>query len=104
MLYNSGAYLVICHFIKNCSGVYRDHLDQDLLPILLDAGLPFLLRWSLDDNTESLITASISCFTALLVRKQDEVLINTLCNCFYDSRDSKCSEWISGRTSLELIL
>ena len=58
------------------NGGYYDSLDQDLLPLLLDAGLPFLLRWSLDDSTDSLIAASVRCFTALLVRKPGEVLVN----------------------------
>ena len=59
--------------LKDRGGTYRDNLDQDLLPLLLQAGLPFLLRWSLDDNTDSQIAASVSCFNAMLVSEQDEV-------------------------------
>ena len=61
------------YFSKDRRGIYVNLLDQDLLPVLLNAGLPFLLRWTLDDNADQLIAASVACFTAVLVRKRDEV-------------------------------
>ncbi|XP_028409671.1 RNA polymerase II-associated protein 1-like [Dendronephthya gigantea] len=75
---------------KDRCGTYRGHLDQDLLPLLLQAGLPFLLRWSLDDSTDSQIAASVSCFNAMLVSKQDETVADLLCFGWYRGKELPC--------------
>ncbi|XP_077991104.1 RNA polymerase II-associated protein 1-like [Glandiceps talaboti] len=47
-------------------------VDTPLIPKLLEAGLVFILRWSLDDTSEAGIAASIEGFKALLVQPTDE--------------------------------
>ena len=62
---------------KDRRGVFDGHIDQAICGTLLDAGLPFLLRWSLDDSTDTLIAASVKCLTGILVLQRDEVPTNT---------------------------
>eukprot|EP00794_Sanderia_malayensis_P020498 gene20498-22515_t len=53
-------------------GNFRDHLQSCLLKQLIEAGLPFLLRWSLDDNTESIFSAAVYAFRAMLTVPCDD--------------------------------
>lgn len=44
-----------------------------MVSTLLDAGLLFLLRFSLDDNVEGVVSAAVHALRALLVSSDDEV-------------------------------
>ncbi|XP_070576355.1 RNA polymerase II-associated protein 1-like [Ptychodera flava] len=47
-------------------------LGAPLIPRLIDAGLVFILRWSLDDSSEAGIAAAVDGFKSLLVQPADE--------------------------------
>uniref|UniRef100_A0AAV2JEN9 Tyrosine-protein kinase receptor n=1 Tax=Knipowitschia caucasica TaxID=637954 RepID=A0AAV2JEN9_KNICA len=57
-------------------GAYRSGLQGSVLSSLLDAGLLFLLRFSLDDSVESVMCAALHALHALLVRAPDEACID----------------------------
>ena len=44
-----------------------------ILPSILDAGVIFLLRWSLDDSVDAVVVAAVAALNALLVNQADEV-------------------------------
>ena len=54
---------------------FVEHLKDDLLVQLIEAGLPFLLRWSLDDNTESVLSATIFALEAMINVPSDSVSV-----------------------------
>ena len=56
-------------------GEFTDTVQTAIIPALLDGGLVFILRWSLDDNTETTIAAAVNCFHSMLVSEQDEVCV-----------------------------
>ena len=56
-------------------GEFTDTVHTAIIPALLDGGLVFILRWSLDDNTETTIAAAVNCFHSMLVSEQDEVCV-----------------------------
>lgn len=62
---HEGAY---CDEIKSSNDTEEDDLDDsnNLLNQLVDGGLVFLLRWSLDDSTESIVSASLGAIRCLL--------------------------------------
>ncbi|PIK61421.1 putative RNA polymerase II-associated protein 1 [Apostichopus japonicus] len=47
-------------------------LSEPLLPTLLEAGILFLMRWSIDDTNEGVISAAVEGLAALLVQPGDE--------------------------------
>ncbi|KAJ8045598.1 RNA polymerase II-associated protein 1 [Holothuria leucospilota] len=47
-------------------------LSEPLLPKLIEAGVVFLLRWSLDDSNEGVMTAAVEGLAALLIQPGDE--------------------------------
>ncbi|XP_070582281.1 RNA polymerase II-associated protein 1-like [Ptychodera flava] len=51
-------------------------LGAPLIPRLIDAGLVFILRWSLDDSSEAGIAAAVDGFKSLLVQPADEECID----------------------------
>ncbi len=57
-------------------GRHLSGLEAPLIPALVDAGLPFLLRWGLDDASEAVSLAALSALAALvcppLLRGNDE--------------------------------
>lgn len=55
------------------AGEYSSCLKGNVLTSLLDAGLLFLLRYSLDDSIESVMSAAVRALRALLVSTEDEV-------------------------------
>lgn len=55
-------------------GAFQGHLQGDVLSVLLDAGVLFLLRWSLDDTSDGVVAAAIQGFTAILIVPTDKVL------------------------------
>ncbi|KAG5265553.1 hypothetical protein AALO_G00243750 [Alosa alosa] len=57
---------------KARSGVFTSELKGSVLSTLLDAGLLFLLRFSLDDCVEGVIAAAVQALQALLVSADDE--------------------------------
>ena len=44
-----------------------------MLSVLLDAGILFLLRWSLDDTSDGVVAAAIQAFAAILIVPSDKV-------------------------------
>ena len=56
-------------------GKFQGHLLGDVLPLLLDAGILFLLRWSLDDTTDAVMAAAIQGFAAILIVPSDKVYL-----------------------------
>ncbi|XP_058255897.1 RNA polymerase II-associated protein 1 [Hemibagrus wyckioides] len=57
---------------KACAGEYSSCLKGNVLASLLDAGLLFLLRFSLDDGIEGVMSAAVRALQALLVSTEDE--------------------------------
>lgn len=55
------------------TGDYTSFLKSSVLSCLLDAGLLFLLRFSLDDSVEAVMSAAVHALHALLVSSDDEV-------------------------------
>ncbi|XP_065056434.1 RNA polymerase II-associated protein 1-like isoform X1 [Rhopilema esculentum] len=59
-------------------GSFDGKIQECLLEQLLDAGLPFLLRWALDDATDAVNCAAIYAFSALLDSPNDTVVLDEL--------------------------
>ncbi|KAK7904347.1 hypothetical protein WMY93_016954 [Mugilogobius chulae] len=72
-------------------GEYCTSLKGSVLSSLLDAGLLFLLRFSLDDNVEGVLSAALHALHALVVCAEDEACM-----------DSTFS-WINGMSSFPLL-
>uniref|UniRef100_A0AAY4C649 RNA polymerase II associated protein 1 n=1 Tax=Denticeps clupeoides TaxID=299321 RepID=A0AAY4C649_9TELE len=62
---------------KAHAGAFASDLKGSILLTLLDAGLLFLLRFSLDDSVEGVMSAAIQAMRALLVSPGDEDALNT---------------------------
>lgn len=58
------------------SGAFASELKGSVLSTLLDAGLLFLLRFSLDDGVEGVMAAAAQALRALLVSADDEVTVS----------------------------
>lgn len=56
-------------------GAFVDFVKGNLLQNLVDAGLPVLLRLSLDEPVESVSLATVQCLRSLLVESHVEVCI-----------------------------
>ena len=54
-------------------GTFEGCLQEDVLSVLLGAGLLFLLRWSLDDSTEAVMTAAVQGLNTILTVPRDKV-------------------------------
>uniref|UniRef100_A0A8B9KI32 RNA polymerase II associated protein 1 n=1 Tax=Astyanax mexicanus TaxID=7994 RepID=A0A8B9KI32_ASTMX len=63
---------------KARAGVYCNTLKGSVLSSLLDAGLIFLLRFSLDDGVESVMSAAVHALRALLVSPDDEECLDRM--------------------------
>ncbi|XP_036591210.1 RNA polymerase II-associated protein 1 isoform X2 [Trichosurus vulpecula] len=61
---------------KAQGGEFGSQLTDSVLRLLLDAGFLFLLRFSLDDNVDSVIAAAAWALRALLVAPGDEELLD----------------------------
>ena len=59
-------------------GAFQGHLQGDVLSALLDAGILFLLRWSLDDTTDAVMAAATQGLAAILIVPSDKVNVITL--------------------------
>ncbi|XP_004687951.1 PREDICTED: RNA polymerase II-associated protein 1 [Condylura cristata] len=59
------------------AGEFGDRLVGSVLRLLLDAGFLFLLRFSLDDRVDGVITAAVRALRALLVAPGDEELLDS---------------------------
>ncbi|XP_014663760.1 PREDICTED: RNA polymerase II-associated protein 1-like [Priapulus caudatus] len=57
-------------------GMYDGYLSQPVIPQLLDAGLIFLLRFSLDDPALPVLSASVQALAELLAPPSDEVCLD----------------------------
>uniref|UniRef100_A0A4W4GHQ7 RNA polymerase II associated protein 1 n=1 Tax=Electrophorus electricus TaxID=8005 RepID=A0A4W4GHQ7_ELEEL len=63
----------LAHILSKAhAGEYSTCLSGSVLASLLDAGLLFLLRFSLDDSVESVMSAAVRALRALLVSHEDE--------------------------------
>ncbi|CAB1335008.1 unnamed protein product [Coregonus sp. 'balchen'] len=76
---------------KARAGEFAAALRGSVVSTLLDAGLLFLLRFSLDDNVEGVMSAAVHALRALLVSSDDE-----------DCLDSTLS-WFRGLASFPLL-
>uniref|UniRef100_A0A8C7SXU9 RNA polymerase II associated protein 1 n=1 Tax=Oncorhynchus mykiss TaxID=8022 RepID=A0A8C7SXU9_ONCMY len=76
---------------KARAGEFAAALRGSVVSTLLDAGLLFLLRFSLDDNVEGVVSAAVHALRALLVSSDDE-----------DCLDSTLS-WFRGLASFPLL-
>uniref|UniRef100_A0A673Z4D2 RNA polymerase II associated protein 1 n=1 Tax=Salmo trutta TaxID=8032 RepID=A0A673Z4D2_SALTR len=76
---------------KARAGEFAAALRGSVVSTLLDAGLLFLLRFSLDDNVEGVMSAAVHALRALLVSSDDE-----------DCLDSTLS-WFHGLASFPLL-
>ncbi|KAJ3613048.1 hypothetical protein NHX12_019304 [Muraenolepis orangiensis] len=76
---------------KARAGEYARVLRGSVTTTLLDAGLLFLLRFSVDDNVEGVMSAGVHALRALLVSDQDEEFMD-------------CSfSWLRGLASFPLV-
>ena len=48
-------------------GAFHEQVSKPIIPVLMDAGIVFVLRWALDDSIDSSISAAINCLHKLLV-------------------------------------
>jgi hypothetical protein len=48
-------------------------VQTPILASIIDAGVIFLFRWSLDDTVESVLAAAVIALNSLLVNQADEV-------------------------------
>lgn len=80
---------------------FKDHKDEyrgklePVIPNLLDAGVLFLLRWSLDDHTLAVISSSLHAIRALVMKEEDEVkivlyVLSFKCLSVIDDYNRKC--------------
>ena len=53
-------------------------VQTPILASIIDAGVIFLFRWSLDDTVESVMAAAVIALNSLLVNQADEVCITVL--------------------------
>ncbi|XP_066914199.1 RNA polymerase II-associated protein 1-like [Clytia hemisphaerica] len=63
---------------KYHKGTYIDNLSTDLLEICLNAGLVFILRWSLDEQTEQIYSASLAALANVLFIERDQEAIEKI--------------------------
>ncbi|GAA6108680.1 RNA polymerase II-associated protein 1 [Tachysurus ichikawai] len=69
----------LAHILSKArAGEYSSCLKGNVLTSLLDAGLLFLLRYSLDDSIESVMSAAVRALRALLVSTEDEENLDVL--------------------------
>ncbi|KAL4237863.1 RNA polymerase II associated protein 1 [Mactra antiquata] len=61
-------------------------VQSPILPCIIDAGVIFLLRWSLDDNVESVMASTVAAFNALLVNHADEKALNKVFHWYQGNR------------------
>lgn len=54
-------------------GNLEELVQTPILPSIIDAGVIFLLRWSLDDSVESVVASAVVALNSLLVNHADEV-------------------------------
>lgn len=66
---------------KTKSGYYDKCMEEPLLKVMLESDLLLLLRFSLDDNTETMVTASLLALRNLLWNFPDEVCLDRILGC-----------------------
>ena len=52
-------------------------VEPPVVHTLLEAGVPLLLRYSLDEQNEAVIGASVDCLHAILVSPFEEVILKS---------------------------
>ncbi|KAI4900398.1 hypothetical protein NFI96_017778 [Prochilodus magdalenae] len=65
-------------YILAHAGEYSSSLKGSVLHSLIDAGLLFLLRFSLDDSVEGVMSAAVHALQALLVSSDDEECLDNM--------------------------
>ncbi|CAF0927499.1 unnamed protein product [Didymodactylos carnosus] len=67
------------------SGIYDAELHTSLLPILIEAGLLFVIRWAMDEQVDIIYMTAIECMANLIAPKYDEVKLIQLnyCRCIF---------------------
>ncbi|XP_068681600.1 RNA polymerase II-associated protein 1-like isoform X1 [Montipora foliosa] len=64
---------VLARIIKQDQlGNFEGHLSDNLLSVLLDAGVLFLLRWALDDASEAVVAVAVQGLAAALIIPSDK--------------------------------
>ncbi|XP_039292204.1 RNA polymerase II-associated protein 1 isoform X2 [Nilaparvata lugens] len=63
------------------ANIYSECLDRPLLPLLLDADIFLLLRFSLDDASRPIVTTSLAALCNLIVNHCDEACLDSLLGC-----------------------
>ena len=63
-------------------GEYTDLIQGCPLTILIQSGLPALLRYSIDEGSDSLQAAAIQCLHSLLITQAEEALLEDYYDCF----------------------
>ncbi|XP_049960500.1 RNA polymerase II-associated protein 1 [Schistocerca serialis cubense] len=66
---------------KTKSGYYDKCMEEPLLKVMLDSDILLLLRFSLDDNMETMVTASLLALRNLLWNFPDEVCLDRILGC-----------------------
>ncbi|XP_065183402.1 RNA polymerase II-associated protein 1-like [Sycon ciliatum] len=63
-------------------GGYAHHLDTDVVSKLLEAGLPLILRWALDDSRVAIYSVALTAIHTLLVNEYDQVMSDNVLAAF----------------------
>ncbi|XP_067123207.1 RNA polymerase II-associated protein 1-like isoform X2 [Centruroides vittatus] len=67
----------LAHILKNnAQGWFDECLQHSLMKELLSSGLVPLLRWSLDDNSESLLATAVHAIRNLIYNDYDEICLD----------------------------
>ena len=86
----------ISNIIKNCHlNVYTNQLKEPLLPQLIDSGIIFLLRWCLDDQSESIISVCLEAFLHLLQPSNQESYLDKLTYAYNGHLNSSLYPFVS---------
>ncbi|XP_041353389.1 RNA polymerase II-associated protein 1-like isoform X2 [Gigantopelta aegis] len=75
---------------KAKSGGFIGLIQTPVLPSIIDAGVIFLLRWSLDDSVDAVVFAAVSAMHALLCNMADEAC------------QDRVTSWFQGQTVASL--
>ena len=62
----------VTSYVQARHGAYHQLTSKPLLPVLMDGGLLFIVRWALDDSADSSVAAAVNCLHRLLVCETDE--------------------------------
>ncbi|XP_052766756.1 RNA polymerase II-associated protein 1-like [Mya arenaria] len=67
-------------------GCLSELVQSPVLPSILDAGVVFLLRWSLDDSVDAVMAAAVAALNALIVNHADEFALRKVIHWYHGYR------------------